>query len=140
MSKKSKSGLVWTDRSLHRNMGLMAPAMDQIIGKVMEYEANEAQNFMRQNAPWTDRTANARQGLFARYVNGGDSGSGRDAGGRFTSGGTRHMIVLYHTMPYGFWLEVKHAGKYQIIMPATAECGRQVMGSLDKAFAMMPHG
>lgn len=121
MPKKKSGGIVWTDKSLHRNMGLMAPAVDAVIGKIMKYEANEAQNFMRQNAPWTDRTSNARNGLFAREF----------------QDGTHHIIVLYHTMPYGFWLEVKHAGQYQIIMPATEECGRQVMSSLDKGLAMI---
>lgn len=124
-SAKSNAGLVWIDRSLFKSVPVFAVSLDRVISGVMEYEANEAQNFMRTNASWTDQTANARQGLFARYVGGS---------------GAKHVIVLYHTMPYGIYLELKHAGKYKIIMPATEQAGRDVMSSLNKAMAMMPRG
>lgn len=122
----TKSGLVWTDKSLFRGVKAAAPAFATIIPKVMEYEATDAQNFMRTNAPWTDRTANARQGLFARYAGQNEDGL--------------HTMVLYHTMPYGIWLEVKWAGKYKIIMPATEQAGRNVMKSLTGALSLLKGG
>lgn len=114
-------GVTWVDKTLFRRAKALPPAVLAMVDKVLDYEANAAQNFMRDNAPWTDQTANARQGLFAK--------SGSDASKRF--------IVLYHTMPYGIWLEVKQSGKYKIIMPATEEAGRQVMSSLKKILAVV---
>lgn len=114
--------LRWTDRSLFTKMTALPPAVDAMVGQVMEYEANEAQNFMRTSARWTDRTGNARQGLFAR--------AGKDDGS--------HFIVLYHTMPYGFWLEVKNGGRYAIIEPTLDTAGRQTMQSLQALFRALP--
>lgn len=110
--------LVWEDKSLFNKVKVMEPAVDSLIYKVMEYEANGAQNNMRLGAPWTDRTGNARQGLFAR--------AGRMPGA--------YYIVLYHTMPYGFWLEVKNSGRYAIVEPTIQPTGASVMKSLSKLF------
>jgi hypothetical protein len=59
---------------------------------------------MKQDAKWIDRTSNARNGLGARAV----------------SGGGRIAVVLYHSVPYGIWLEVRWDGKYAVIEPAIA--------------------
>jgi hypothetical protein len=52
------------------------------------------------DAVWTDRTANARQGLTAEVIDRGDV----------------IEICLFHTMEYGIWLEVANDGTYAIIM------------------------
>ena len=59
------------------------------------------QGYMQTNAPWTDRTGNARQGLTV-VVNLVE---------------TAIVFTLFHTMDYGIWLEVANAGNYAIIMP-----------------------
>lgn len=114
-------GIVWTDDSLFDNMTRFPVVMDQAMGQVFEYEATEAQNMMRTNAPWQDKTGNARQGLFT-------------ATGRTESG---HFMVLYHTMPYGIWLEVRHNGQYAVIEPSLQPVGLQVMQSLRRLFNLM---
>jgi hypothetical protein len=70
---------------------------------------------MRQNAPWTDQTGNARNGLFAEAKH---------------DWGRTHAIVLYHSVPYGIWLEVRHQGRYAIILPTAKEQGMAVMNTL----------
>lgn len=90
--------------------------MHDRIQKVMQYEANVGQNQMRTGAQWVDRTGNARQGLFAKA-------------GRFD---TTHYIVMYHTVPYGIWLEVSNTGKYAIILPTIRSTSKQVMSDLRK--------
>lgn len=61
----------------------------------------EAEAYMKNNATWTDRTGNARAGLKAE-----------------TEVETNRVtIYLYHTVPYGPWLELRWSGKYQIINP-----------------------
>lgn len=74
---------------------------------------------MRANAKWTDRTANARNGL--RTIP--------------THSKNQHTIVLTHSMPYGIWLEVRWSGKYGIIPDAVRQGGQELMGLLTKLFA-----
>jgi HK97 gp10 family phage protein len=51
--------------------------------------AGELEKYMKSNAPWNDRTGDARSGLRAEY----------------TGGGTLYRVELYHTVPYGKFLE-----------------------------------
>jgi hypothetical protein len=73
--------------------------------------APEVESYMKNNAPWTDRTGNARNGLAARAYE-----SGNEVG-----------IVLYHQVSYGIWLEVRWSGRYAIINPTIEEMGPRVM-------------
>lgn len=68
------------------------------------YVAPMALAHMRENAPWTDRTGAARNGLRTQV--------------EVTP--LSVAIVLYHTVPYGMWLEVRWGGKYAIIEPTIA--------------------
>jgi hypothetical protein len=78
--------------------------------------AADGQSYMRTNAPWTDRTSNARNGLFGKAVTKDDE----------------YAIVYYHTMPYGIWLEVRFNGKYAIILPTLQQFGPRAMSLLSK--------
>jgi hypothetical protein len=78
---------------------------------LMKYEAPQVQSYMRTNAPWTDRTGNARQGLFAKPE----------------SEGFLHKITCFGSVPYQIWLEVRHSGRYAIIGPTIKKEGRRVM-------------
>ena len=64
--------------------------------------APEAENWMKDNAPWTDRTGNARQTW----------------SGEAFLGLWRVWIVLAHGMGYGIYLEKKNAGRFAIVAPA----------------------
>jgi hypothetical protein len=55
-------------------------------------------------ARWTDRTGNARSGLTAIADNS-------------RSQSWHYEIVLFHSVPYGIWLEVRFAERYAIIKP-----------------------
>jgi hypothetical protein len=68
------------------------------------------------NAPWTDQTGNARQGLRAEAFRESDNMG----------------IVLYHQVPYGIWLELANGGKYAIIDETIGVMGPQVMASLER--------
>jgi len=63
--------------------------------------AAELEGRAKQNAPWTDRTGNARNGLFGQVVVSRD-----DA-----------VIMLAHSMDYGVWLELCNDGRYAILLP-----------------------
>ena len=62
----------------------------------------EIENWMKENAPWTDRTGNARQALNVDV----------------TQELANIIIQLQHGVEYGFWLEVKNQGKWGILAPA----------------------
>jgi hypothetical protein len=71
------------------------------------YVAPQAESAMKAGAPWTDRTGNARQGLGARVV----------------VEPNKVAIVLYHSVPYGVYLELRWGGRYAIIEPTIATAG-----------------
>ncbi len=71
---------------------------------VAEYIATEAQNDMRNNAPWTDRTGNARSALFS---------FAEEVGGDVV-----HLYLSHGSaINYGVFLEKKYGGRYAIIIP-----------------------
>lgn len=98
---------------------------DNAVGGVMEYWDSKIEAYMRINAPWTDRTGNARSGLFAK--------AGHE---RFK----RHWIDLGHRMPYGIWLEIRFAGKYAIVFPSLVLFGPKIMKTMNKLFARLGNG
>ncbi len=77
--------------------------------------APQVQNYARDNAVWTDRTGNARQGLMARPFEEGDSVG----------------IDVFHSVSYGIWLEVRWGGRYAIIQPTIDVMGPKVMQGFD---------
>lgn len=110
----NRTRLVWKTDPFSDSMPELRDKMDKAIGRTMEYSATNLQNHMRTNAPWTDRTSNARNGLFGTYR--------KDT--------SRHRIILYHTMPYGIWLEVRHNARFAIIRPTIESQGPGVMNLL----------
>src|SRR5689334_14575760 len=76
--------------------------MQKSIRAAAFFVAPQAEQYMKANAKWTDQTGAARSGLTARV----------------DSGDPNHIaIVLYHTVSYGVFLEVRWGGKYAIIAP-----------------------
>lgn len=92
-----------------------------IIG-VFERQKHVAVAWMRENAPWTDRTGNARSGL--------------STVGRYKAG-VSYTLVLFGRMPYNIWLEVRHQGKYSVIIPAIVDQGPKLMKTLNKLFGRL---
>lgn len=78
--------------------------------------ATDAQAWMRTNAKWRDQTGNARNGLGTQVI---------------TSDG-HVQVVLYHSVPYGIWLEVRWDGKYAIIEPAIRHHAPKMMELIAK--------
>lgn len=72
-------------------------------GRNIAYDrAGDMETWAKQNAPWQDRTGDARERLHATVEETGPIGT----------------IVLSHGVDYGIWLEVAHSGAYAIIAPA----------------------
>lgn len=82
----------WTDRTVSD------------VDSAMQDIANEMVEYAQSNHPWTNRTGNAEAGLQASVVR---------------QGPTSWTILLGHgpQVSYGLWLEVRHGGKFAIILP-----------------------
>lgn len=108
--------VVWSSDTLSPGLHGFPVKLDAALGLFMEYNETKVQDYMRTRAPWTDRTGNARQGLFAKAYKREDV----------------HGIVAYHTMPYGIWLEVKNDGQYAVITPTIQAEGQRIMRDVGK--------
>lgn len=87
---------------------LYAQMFEQIeaeIVAVAEQLTDEITEYMKQNAPWTDRTGDARANLYSVV---------RHAARQSIE------ILLSHgsLIPYGIYLELLHAGRFAIIAPS----------------------
>ena len=82
-----------------------------------KFMSPKIQAHMRENAPWNDQTGNARQGLFTSVQ----------------TSKNLVVIVLYHSVPYGIYLETRWSGKYAIINPSIEYWGPKFFALLAKA-------
>lgn len=93
-------GIEWTG-DLTDRVNQFGPRVKRAMVAAAKFVEPQALAYMKNNAPWTDRTSNARNGLSAKTV----------------VSSNNVTIVLYHTVPYGVWLELKNSGRHQIIRP-----------------------
>jgi hypothetical protein len=111
-------GFRWDGRQVARNLDQLDDKIEARLSTVFEFQAGRGAAYMKSNAPWTDRTSAARNGLYTEY----------------SKTGTRHEIVFSHSVAYGIWLEVANSGDYQIIMPSVRVIGRETMAQLRDLF------
>lgn len=84
-------------------------------GRRVAYDQAEAmEQYAKANAPWTDRTGDARERLHATVEETGPIGT----------------IVLSHGVEYGLWLEISNSGRFSIIPETIDVFGPQIMRSL----------
>lgn len=109
---------------LLKNVVVLDAKTDRGVAGVVEYWDSRIESHMKTNARWTDRTGNARSGLYAK--------AGHEPG-------KRHWIDLGHRVPYGIWLEVRWGGRYAIVFPTLLTYGPKIMQTLTKLFARLGH-
>lgn len=110
-----KGRVHWYYDSLTPGMAAFPLVVDELLENQLEGFAEEIEEYMRSNAPWEDRSGEAREGLTAEY----------DSTGLF-----QHSIILYHTVEYGIWLEIRWNGRYAIIQPTVEHFGPEIMSKL----------
>jgi hypothetical protein len=113
------AGVNWYYDTLTPRMAAFQVVMEEVFEEIMEQAAQEVQEYAQTNAPWDDRSGEARQGLTADFSNEGNE----------------LTIVLYHTVEYGIWLEIRNSGEYAIILPTIEHMGPTIMGALSFAGA-----
>lgn len=94
-------------KELQVGLATLSPKIKTGMVAAANYCAPLAEEYMKANATWTDRTGAARNGLRAKVMTSPD----------------KVALVLYHSVPYGVFLEVRWSGKYAIIEPAMAAIG-----------------
>jgi hypothetical protein len=110
--------VVFKPGSLGRNLKTFNHDIGALVAAVVDYRVDRSVAYMKEKAPWTDRTGNARQTLsaFARH----------QFGGPFAV----HEIHLHGGVPYQIWLEVRHGGRFSIIGKAVKYQGLALMNQL----------
>lgn len=116
-----------------KNAGYSVSTLEQMIGastwaytsklkgnirSVMASTLDEIGEWMRANAPWTDRTGKARASLGATM---GKSWHIFEDGSETRMNDKTEIIVGYVKTPdpvfYAWYLETNYGGKYQIVLP-----------------------
>lgn len=85
------------------------------LGLAFDVQAAHSTAYMKTNAPWSDRTTAARNGLHA--ITNNDR--------------SRFELILSHAVYYGIFLEVCNSGKYQIILPSLRVAVRELQNRID---------
>lgn len=94
-------GFLFTDSSLATALAGADAEVYKQAEELMLKVAASSLDYARANAPWEDRTGDARAGLNVSVDSDGDS----------------IVMQLFHTVDYGLWLEVIQSGRFAIIMP-----------------------
>lgn len=120
----TQTGIRWVrpPEQLARAIELYGERVWVAVAAVAELVAQKMQDSARQNAPWTDRTGNARSGIFGTIEQAARDGV---------------TIYLSHgqTVAYGVWLELSRGGQYAIIMPTIEAHIGEIEGLLQRIFA-----
>lgn len=117
----ARSRIDWDDNTLTARLEEFPARVERFVSSVMDYHSLRGEAYMKKNAPWIDRTGNARGSLHTRVEKGLNS----------------QTLVLAHGMPYGIWLEVRWAGRYSIVRPTLPTLGRDVMQTFRKGLGRL---
>lgn len=93
------------------NLDLMLETMAARIEVAMQHGKEKVEGYAKENAPWDDRTGDARQGLTADLSE--DNGE--------------IVLTLAHSVEYGVWLETIEDGNFAIIMPTLEALGPEIL-------------
>lgn len=115
------SNMLWDDGII---VWFDGPEWDDVAAEAFEGARESVEEYARTNAPWEDRTGDARAGLKASVEHGG---------GDVT-------LTLEHTVEYGLWLEVIQNGRFATIMPTIETKAPQVMSDAVNKIAQARHG
>jgi hypothetical protein len=114
----TRVGLAW-ERG-HRPNDLAADVADygrrllDAIRELAAFFAARIEAWARKNAAWTDRTGNARSGLTGRAI----------------PTATGAIVVLFHAVSYGIWLELANAGRLAIVLKALQTHHPEIVSAL----------
>lgn len=124
MATYASSSLTFSG-DLEHNLSDLPDNSRKAIKNIMQEEAEELEQYMKDNRPWTDRTGNARAGLKARL---------------YDSGSNYFEIALSHSVDYGIYLEFYMGRRFAIIQPTILNKGPEVMKKFQDTMRRMVDG
>ena len=107
------------DKEMAAKMELYGQKVVEALHQIALYWSPVIETAAKQNAPWTDRTGNARQGL---------RGFVEDLSA------TSVAIYLTHSVEYGVYLETQYQQRYAVIMPTLEQHYQPIKDMLDGVF------
>lgn len=116
------SRVEFTHNSLGPNLKKFTPLLNRNIYQVLRFHEPQLRTAAKHDAPWVDRTTNARSGLDAVVT---------------MSQPHVYELVLFHKVSYGIWLEIRWSGKYATIMPTIRWYAPRVWKSYHKLLDRM---
>ena len=104
----NREGIIWRGLAvLADNINRRGVTLNRTRRLAIEKLASDMETYAKENAPWEDRTGDARALL---------------------RGGTIHdeandisIAYLTHGVEYGVWLEIMNSGEFSIVMPTILE-------------------
>jgi HK97 gp10 family phage protein len=111
------------DVSKFKSVKVMETKLQRAIYGVCKYWDGPVERYMKHNAPWKDRTTNARNGL---------SATAQKSGSRILS--STFAIILSHSVDYGIYLErgTRNMRARPIIEPTIKIYAPKVLKTLTK--------
>lgn len=100
------------------------PHWDEVAAQAFEEAKDNIVAAAQTDAPWTDRTGDARRGLEAKV--------------EYSNGDV--VLTLYHTVEYGLWLEVIQNGRFATIMPTLERYAAQTFAQAEAKVATARQG
>ncbi len=97
-----------------------ATALHRGVYAIAQRWQPEINNWMKENAPWTDRTGNARQTLYTEV---------QDVVNEMVT------IIMSHGVNYGIYLELKNAGRFAIVNPALDHFAPKIWADVKRMLA-----
>jgi hypothetical protein len=99
---------------LGRNLDTMDEKVRRFIKTDLDIAAGRCEAQMKTDAPWRDRTTDARNGLWSEAINQED----------------RFQLYAGHGVEYGIYLEKSNGGRFQVVMPTLIATAVAFMQSL----------
>lgn len=103
---------------LTKNIKAFSKKGKQLAFEQMQKEAKDLEKYMKANAPWQDRTGDARENLNTKVE----------------QKGQKITIILSNPMYYGYYLEQRMGKRFAIIDPTIKAKSGEVMESLRGLF------
>lgn len=114
---EGNQGILWTGvQAMANNINNRGKSLNATRRKTMDRLGEEMENYAKANAPWDDRTGDARDRLHTVVVHDERTDTS--------------TVWLAHGVGYGIWLETMQGGKFSIILPTIQEFSKRLVSKV----------